>query len=285
MFQYAVGFALARRNNVPLTLDTTFLNDRFPRRNFTYRTYDLDVFTIEPRFTALSKASWRVPIPGVWLGFDLIGITAQNFLGTQKLIKENRAQVFDRNILQIKGDFALWGFWQSPRYFEDAAEELRVRKFRFRIPLEGRAKMLGEKISAENSVSIHVRRGDYLWSSNQSFYGGTNVAYYKRAVEYITEKTSSPHFYIFSDDQDWCRENMNFPYPTTFVDDEIAGSKSSFHLQLMSLCKNNIIANSTFSWWGAWLNHNSKKIVVAPKKWNADDRGNLDILPSEWVAL
>ncbi len=286
MFQYAAGFALARRNNAPLALDTTFLNDRTPRRQFTYRTYDLDVFTVEPRFTSLSKASSRAPIPGVWLGLDLTGIAARNALGTQKLIKENEAQGFDPEVLHAKGDVLLWGRWQNPRYFEDAAEELREREFRFRIPLEGGAKTLGEEISATNSVGIHVRRGDYLLPVGQALYGATDLAYYERAVAYMAGKVSNPHFYVFSDDQAWCRENLKLSAgPMTFVDDSSAGPKSSFHLRLMSLCKHNIIANSTFSWWGAWLNRNPEKIVVAPGKWMINGANGQGIVPEAWVRV
>ena len=287
MFQYAAGFALARRNNAVLVLDTTFMNDRFPRRQFTYRTYDLDVFTVEPRFTALSRASARMPIPGVWLGLDIAGIAARRAIGAQKVIKETAGQDIDlKNFAAAKNVF-LWGFWQSQKYFDDAIEDLHETQFCFRHPLEGKAKALGEEIASVNSVSVHVRRGDYLLPTNQALFGGTDLAYYERAAAHIAEKVPNPHFYVFSDDIAWCRENLKLPAAggITFVDDFCGGPKFSFSLQLMALCRHNIIANSSFSWWGAWLNRNPEKIVVAPKQWHPGALDHEDIVPQEWMRM
>jgi hypothetical protein len=161
MFQYALGLNLAKKNSTKLALDTTFLNDRFPRRQFTYRTYDLDVFNVEPRFTALSKISSAVPIPGVWLGLDLASMTVKKTLGLERLVKGKDDGEFDPEVLKASGDAVLWGFWQSEKYFADAAADVRSA-FTFRRPLEGLAKELAEKMKSCNSVSLHVRRGDYL---------------------------------------------------------------------------------------------------------------------------
>jgi len=116
--------------------------------------------------------------------------------------------------------------------------------------------------------------------------GDTNIPYYEKAVAYIAERVKDPHFFVVSNDAVWCRENIKIPYPVTYLDDASAGPKNAYHLQLMSLCKHNIIANSTFSWWAAWLNNNPEKIVVAPEKWYAGQVGGQgDITPTGWIKI
>lgn len=276
MFQYAAGVDLALKKKTGLVFDTTFLNDRFPRKDFTYRTFDLDIFNlrvpimIAPKVTTLSKISTAAPIPGVWLGLDLV------WVGMKKL----GASLFGRDKNPV-----LWGFYQSERYFKDNAASVRAA-FQFRHPLTGEAVSLATKIENGNSVSIHVRRGDYNLPKYEKLYGATDVVYYEKAIAYIAERVESPHFFVFSDDIEWCRKNLKAPSGSIFVDDTSRGPKASFHLQLMSLCKHNIIANSTFSWWGGWLNSNPGKIIVAPKRWYADSSYEAaDIIPDSWARL
>jgi hypothetical protein len=105
--------------------------------------------------------------------------------------------------------------------------------------------------------------------------------YYKKAIGEISKKISDPHFFVFSDDIEWCKENLKIEFPTEYIGNDTAGYKNSRHLQLMSLCKHNIIANSSFSWWGAWLNNNPEKIVIAPKDWFINQDEN-DLVPRVW---
>lgn len=265
MFEYAAGLSLSLDKGVPLVVDTTYLNDHFPRHQFTRRAYDLDIFTLTPAFTRLSTISSSIPIPGVWLGIDLLLLAANKMNGSPK-------------------DVRLWGFFQGERYFEKHRDAVRD-SFRFRDPLEGAAAAIAETIKKENSVSIHVRRGDYLLPKYQSLYGATDISYYDRAIAYVADRVASPHFFIFSDDIAWCRGNLKPPGPTTYVDDASKGPKASFHLHLMSLCKHNIIANSSFSWWGAWLNQNSEKLVVGPRQWYVNEGESQDILLPEWIKI
>jgi hypothetical protein len=131
-----------------------------------------------------------------------------------------------------------------------------------------------------------VRRADYVLPKYQSTYGMTNLSYYDDAVRYIAERVENPTFYIFSDDIAWCRENIKFAFPVEYMERNTEGFKASGHLQLMSLCKSNIITNSTFSWWGSWLNTNPGKIVVAPKTWKADASDSKeDITPAAWIKM
>jgi Glycosyl transferase family 11 len=284
MFQYALGLHLAQKNNTQLLLDTTFIHDRFPRREFTYHDFELDIFDIEPRFTALSRISGSVPVPGLWLGLDLGLTKAADVLGARKIIKEKQEHVFDPTVLNARGNLLLWGRWQNEKYFADIATAVR-RAFTFRHPLEGEAKALGEEIAACNAVSLHVRRGDYAtFKSVEKLMGAPDLSYYARAVEYMGKHVRDPQFFVFSDDIAWCKDNLRLSYPVTFVEPSSAGPKSAFHFELMTRCKHNIIANSTFSWWAAWRNENQDKIVVSPTKWYASGMAN-DIVPQTWVAL
>jgi len=299
MFQYALGLNIAKKNNAELVLDTTFLNDRFPRKEFTYRNFDLNVFTLspskilsgktwegKPHFSVLSKISEKLPIPGIWFGLDIAFLMAKKILGMGKIIKEKKDYIFDPDVLKAKGSIVLWGHWQSEKYFADIADDVRSA-FHFRKKLSGEVEVLAEQIKNSNSVSIHVRRGDYVKFENmKKIAGDTNLSYYSRAVSYIAERVSSPHFFVFSDDIAWCHENIKVQFPVTYLDDKTAGHKNAYHLELMSLCKHNIIANSTFSWWGAWLNNNPDKIVVAPERWRADvSREDNDIVPNGWIKI
>jgi hypothetical protein len=227
-----------------------------------------------------------VPLPGVWLGADIVMMEAAAIMGMRRIIKEKSEYAFDSQALEQKGDALLWGRWQSEKYFADAADAVRSA-FTFRDPLTGIAADMALSIAATNSISLHVRRGDYAAQKNvAAFMGATDTAYYERAVAYMVQHVSDPHFFIFSDDIEWCKENIKLSVPVTYADDASAGPKSAFHLRLMSLCKHNIIANSTFSWWGAWLNANAEKIVIAPKKWFASDVIQGDyIIPEVWKKL
>src|SRR5258708_7928415 len=285
MFEYAAGLRLAKKKNTTLALDSVHLSDRFPRKNFTYRVYDMDIFNIEPRFTILSKIANTLPIPGIWLGLDLLLIGLRDVLGIQKMLQE-KSERFDPAVLTAGENTLLFGRWQSEKYFADIVDDIRTA-FRFRHSLEGEAKVLGEKIRSVNSVSLHVRRGDYASFKNvEKVMGATNVPYYEKAASYIAERVKDPQFFVFSDDIEWCKTNIKLKFPVTFMSPESEGPKASYHLELMSLCKHNIVANSTFSWWGAWLNSNPQKIVTAPEHWYADGRGgDEDIIPEKWIKL
>ena len=297
MFQYAAGLHIAKKNSAPLFLDTTFLNDRFPRKEFTYRTFDLDIFALspsqislgeiwegKPRFTALSGISKTIPVPGFWLGLDLILMKIQDMLGIRRVVKEKKETHSNTREFSEKGNIVLYGRWQSERYFIDNADDVR-NSFRFRRSLSGEAVALAEQIQNSNSVSLHVRRGDYVnFERNTKLFGETDISYYKNAIAYIGERVDKPHFFVFSDDIAWCRENIKIPFPVKYLDEKTAGPKNAFHLELMSLCKHNVITNSSFSWWGAWLNRNPKKIVIAPKRWHIDAEQD-DIVPDGWIRV
>lgn len=176
----------------------------------------------------------------------------------------------------------LWGLFQSEKHFKKYRKEI-LRTFRFKNNMSNQNKKLAKLIQNSNSISLHVRRGDYLASSSDQHI--LSPHYYKVAINYIAERVKNPHFYIFSDDIEWAKENIKLSHPHTFVEH----NKKDFSyndMRLMSLCKHNIIANSTFSWWGAWLNENPDKIVISPDIWLKSDPDFInDIVPKEWIKL
>lgn len=211
----------------------------------------------------------------------------RSFLSKNPILKfsEYNDASYHPEVLDLKGINVIVGYWQNEKYFKDYRTQiLDCFTFPEFSPEETKNIEISEKIKSENSVSIHVRRGDYC--GNPWYDGIITTEYYNRAIEYIKSKIENPHFFIFSDDIDWCEKNLNISDAHDFINWN-KGSASYRDMQLMSLCKHNIIPNSSFSWWGAWLNNNSEKIVVCPTKW-INECSNLDfddICPSEWVRV
>lgn len=197
---------------------------------------------------------------------------------------------FNKSIWKVPRNAYLIGFWQSERYFFKYREILK-NDFSFKEELEGQNNELARQIEITNSVCIHFRRQHGFSKTGETDMNGINLhglssmEYYHRAISLIIEKIKQPHFFVFSDQPEFAKENLKLNCPITFVtnnDDEHCQND----MRLMSLCKHNIIANSSFSWWGAWLNQYPDKIVIAPKQWFATDIVNYeDIVPESWMKL
>lgn len=158
-------------------------------------------------------------------------------------------------------DIYLRGYWQHYRYVDQVEKALRS-VLQFKPEIEQAAQPWLTEISETNSVAIHVRRGDYTYAQGFSV---TPVAYYQKALSFIHKKVKKPHYVVFSDDIEWCKKNLTFIPTPTFIEPH---QNEVIDFLLLSRCKHDIIANSTFSWWGAWLNQNPQKIVLFPKPWN-----------------
>jgi len=175
------------------------------------------------------------------------------------------------------------GTWQSDKFFKGAEDEIR-RSFVFKSSLRSALTVdMSDRMRSEQSVSIHVRRGDYLSDEfSVGFAGVCTEEYYANAIDYISKQIENPYFYIFTDDYSWVSEHFKLEN-ATYVNFN-KGTNSWQDMYLMSQCKHNIIANSSFSWWGAWLNANSDKIVIAPKQWwrlfETDD-----VVPETWLRI
>ena len=206
-------------------------------------------------------------------------------LDFSKKIREKKF-FFDENLLTIKDNSYVVGYFQSEKYFK-SLEKILVKHFTLKPALSSYSEKIKRKIqNSNNTVSIHVRRGDFLNSKNVKVHGLCNLQYYQKSINYLEDKFSKLEYYIFSDDIKWCRDNLKIDN-SIFIDSH---KKRIPHedLYLMSLCKNNIIANSSFSWWGAWLNRNVQKIVIAPKLWLRNKKDNelsKHLIPSSWIRL
>ena len=180
------------------------------------------------------------------------------------------------------------GSWHNEKFFKENEETIR-KELTLKNPLSPHAQDFLKQIQSTNSVSLHLRGGDYVRGNKSSYHGTCSREYYEEAVRRIRETNPDVHFFIFTDDLPWAREHIEFPTPHTIV----SGNQSlpdEEELALMSACKHNIIANSTFSWWAAWLNPNKSKIIVAPKKWFADETANeksgaSGILRASWIQI
>lgn len=278
MFQYAAARALAKRLNALLAID---LYPLIKKTHATIRPYELGIFKTD------------VPIVSTLRGKVLT--KARPFVQKHKeffwrfgFLVDGYAIFYLPVFETIKGNVIMSGYFQNEKYFKGAEEDIR-NDFTFRHALSEKNKEIAQQFAATGSVSVHIRRGDYVQNANAaSNFVTCDASYYEKAVAYICEKISNPSFYIFSDDFDWVKENLNFGnHPVSFVDWN-RGGKSHIDMQLMSLCKHNITANSSFSWWGAWLNANPDKIVVCPGKWFQDEKKNAmlkDFYPEEWTMM
>lgn len=221
----------------------------------------------------------------------------QSPLLVRRILKKRPFNVIHNKNLVIEPSFAYWdginqisansyleGYWQSEKYFANHADVIRS-DFTFKLPISQENTGIVKMISQVNAISLHVRRGDYV--SNQktnAAHGVCSLDYYRAAIQLITKKVEHPVFFIFSDDIKWVKSNLTIDSQCVYVEHN-QGQESYNDMWLMSLCKHNIIANSSFSWWGAWLNANVEKIVVAPKQWFASQKDVRDLLPNGWVRL
>lgn len=281
MFVYAFKIALSQTNRTILfhpyrkrspqygyagyQLEQIF---RIPKERFSSRLH-LNLLYIYWFFVRLFPRRHREKLYRVW--------------GIKELhVPENF--VYYGGILDKEYDKTLFrGTWQSEKYFSSVSEEVRSIYSFNEVLLNQTTKLFAEKIlTFDNPVSIHIRRNDYLSPKYNSGFGGIcTKEYYNKAIAYIKEYVKAPVFIVFSDDIDWCKNNFDQNH-AIFVDWNI-GTDSWQDMFLMSKCKHNIIANSSFSWWGAWLNTNLDKIVIAPKVWWNGIKD--DVVPDSWIRM
>ena len=278
MFQYALGRSLAYKNNTELKLDVIDLNKKV--KQGTQRHYALNVFKIQENFVDEKEVKeLKGGRDGIFFGvMQKIGFFKKN-----NYIIEPKFS-FNPEVLKVGKNAYLQGYWQSEKYFKDIRDVI-CQEFTLKDEYSIEDNEIVKEIKNYNTVSLHIRRGDYIADAKiNKFHGCCSLGYYNRAVEYIAKKVKNPVFYIFSDDIEWVKENLKINFPTKYVSDGIL--KDYEELILMSYCKHNIIANSSFSWWGAWLNDNPEKIVITPNQWFADKSiDTSDVIPENWKRL
>jgi len=288
MFQYAAGRALAIRNNTFLKIDLSFIKNGVLGGNVDYRNYGLNNFCIiediiseeelnhfikRSRLFSKLKISWLNRKTGY--RFPLSKMVSQKGHG------------YDPEFMKLSNNSYLIGYWQNVKYFA-GSEEIVKQDFMFKnLPNQSNTALLSKIMNCE-SVAIHIRRGDF---KNLPVLGTTDKEYYLRAINYLVKKLSKPVLFFFSDEMKWVKENFNTISSANFIyysDINTSSGSEADDLRLMSNCKHNIIGNSTFGWWGAWLNSNPDKIIIAPEKLFADpaiDNQLQGMIPDNWVRL
>lgn len=279
MFQYAAARAIALQKDTSLILDISAFEKYDLHQGFQLN----EIFECDPNIARKQDLKRLLG----WQRFNLAKFVLNRRFFKKLLPKEFVIEPHFQywpDFIGVSADSYLVGYWQSEKYFHHFEHQIRS-DFKFFLPMNGKNTQLSEEIAKVNSVSLHVRRGDYVSNkANSAIHGLCSIAYYQKAIEYISENVSEPHYFIFSDDISWVKENLHIAHPCIFVENNF-GSESYNDMRLMSLCQHNIIANSSFSWWGAWLNKNKNKIVVAPRKWFANDNVIDDLIPQSWKVL
>lgn len=276
MFQYAAGRSLAVKNGYSFFLDLSWydnLDDATPRQ------FELAIFPVEANRAAITDIK-RMSQPRNLLAQRVLKkLYGREIILPSSYCREPYFQYWE-GINKVSLPAYLDGYWQSEKYFANHAELIR-EEFIFPNDLELLNAKYAEQIACcPNSVSVHVRRGDYLASNAAQQL--CSIEYYDNALAYLDAQLSDPHYFFFSDDTEWVQETFTRPNMTVVVGNE--GLKSFRDMQLMSMCRHNVIANSSFSWWGAWLG-TADGLVIAPERWFVEQRVTDDLYCPNWKKM
>lgn len=277
MFQYALYLAIKNKYQGEETkLDTSCFRG-YPLHNG----YELDKFFYIEATEATFMDKLRIAYPyihyRIWQVCHKLGIKRHTML------VENANESYEADVFHQNHDCYYDGYWQNERYFKTIRPEI-LKAFTPKTISEQNAQFCDEIIKQHKCASIHIRRGDYV---NHPLYGGIcDKAYYQRAIAYLQEHTNCDFYCIFSNDIEWCKKNLaNLLNGKDVVYVNWNKGKDSYQdMFLMSQCNYNIIANSSFSWWGAWLNNHEDKLIICPTKWNNIKSSRFE-LPESWIKI
>jgi len=281
MFQYAAGRSLSLRLGTELKMDRSFLDG--PQTGNTPRSYELGDLCVREEFADSRELAELTGREATRWQTALLRLRQEAGLSRYRpnVLRESGFR-FQPGFLTVSGDVYMEGYWQSEKYFSGDSDVIR-REFSLRRPLEGRDRELAAAVEGENSVSVHVRRGDYVRrTETMRFHGVCGEEYYRRCADIVSQRIPDPHFVVFTDDPGWARESIRTRHRITFVDWD-APRPGSTDLELMSRCRHHVLANSSFSWWGAWLGTHPGDLVLAPERWfNEPEMDTADLLPASW---
>jgi hypothetical protein len=284
LFQYACAKAFANRVGAELKLDISHLMNRKKKDGLTFRDFQLGNFKLPDEVASISEV--RQYIPDLWHVSKLVKLSyrLKRYLNGKKLYTEKAFFSYNHE-LDILGDNTyLYGYYQTEQYFVNFRQEL-LDILQLKEPLNNQNIAILDKIQNSRSVALHIRRGDFI---NSGFINHDFETYYNKAIRFINEKIENPFFFVFSNDPDWCRkqtEIKNLPHIIVDINDE---NHAYLDLYLISQCNHQICANSTFSWWGAWLNQHPEKIVIIPEKWYKNGKyaeSVHDLIPESWLKI
>ena len=274
MFQYAAAYSLAQNKNFKLMLD---ISDFTKINN---RTFQLKYF-----FNITNSIATNKEVKSI-LGmrrFFLIRRILKKLNKTTPNLLIEEPYIFNERFLEVENSIYLQGYWQNYNYFLSYKKKLQ-NIFKLKSLSSKDILFSDHYLKMNNLTSVHIRKGDYINKNNKNIFNQLGTKYYMDSISYIKNMVSKPFFFIFSDDYNWVKDNIKLPHNEYILMDHSLDSLIDF--KLMSLCQHHIIANSTFSWWPAWLkDENRGDIVIAPKKWlntNLEPKGM--IMPS-WVQI
>ncbi len=283
MFQYALGRRLAHDRRVPLRLDLSWFSDPEAAAGSTPRSYALGGLRISAAAATLEEMAPFARRRGL-SGALRRGWGRLTLRPAPPRIRE-RGTLFDPRVLSAPSSAYLVGYWQSEKYFKSIEGILRKEFLLAAEPCDHARRILAG-MQEGTAVALHVRRGDYVTSPRtSSTFPVCPPEYYREAAARLAGRAGGLHFYLFSDDPDWVRENLRLDHPSTVVT-HAPGCPEHQDLFLMTRCRHHVIANSSFSWWGAWLSSGEGKIVIAPRRWyHREGIDTSDLVPESWVRL
>lgn len=283
MFQFAFAYALAKQTGADILYDFSYFSEN-DSELAQIRNYELGAFNLECMQASANDlekvitSDNRTPFEKI-LG-DIFKI--KKYDSKKNLIRQSSAYEYNKNFSNPKM-YYYEGYYQNERFFIKYRNDL-FKCFSLKDSLDDKNQSALDSIKSTESVSLHVRRGDYVTlKCSKEFHGLCSLEYYEKAIKHIAAKVKKPHFYLFSDDIEWVIQNLKIDYPYTIIN--FNQNKGWLDLNLMKHCKHNITANSSFSWWGAWLNENPDKIVIAPKNWIAKKNVKCKTVPKSWIKL
>lgn len=279
MFQYAAARRLAHHHQTDVRIDASWYETQ---RDATPRRFELTQLCISGELATRWETIGMDGVRSARL-YELPVALYRKVRPRYRFVAE-RTFRFDPRILELPDDVCLFGYWVSERYFADIEDIIR-KEFHFRASPSPENTARLEQLRSCESVAVHVRRGDYASDPQlREIHGLCGPDYYARAADEIRRRVREPVFFLFSDDLEWAVDNLDLG--ETVVVDDNRDEASPEDLRLMAGARHNIIANSGFSWWGAWLNPNPEKVIVAPERWLADPSYDAsDALPTSWIAL
>ena len=287
MFQYAFFQTVCKLNNYELLLDLSWFNNseveqwNIDSKKIKPCCFQLDVFKNNYNFSILQNSSFlfqkRYPGYNNFLIRKFFNQIEKLKPYHQKIYIKQKHINFDKKLLKISDNSHLTGFFQHHQYLNLNRNSI-LKSFKLKIENQNQDFLkLKNRFVNCNSISVHVRRGDYVGLNH-----ACSVNYFNSAIQYIMSKVKNAEFFIFSDDIDWCKKHLSFERNPNYIDDKY--NLEDYHeLMLMKYCKHNVISNSSFSWWGAWLNENPNKIVIYPDK--IKETLNKDLCVESWVEL
>ena len=280
MFQYATARCLGNKLSRKVYFDTSFLElNNQSNDNFTARSYELDIFKNISQNFVEKKGTKRFRKRKDWKFIN-------PFLFKNYRTYEEPHFNFDSSFFSLEPPVAIKGYFNSEDYFREI-KDIIIKDFQFpQLKSTDSSNIALNAIINNPSVAVHIRRGDYLKPKVNSFHGVCSLDYYNRAIDFFLQKNPNSTFFCFTDDPVWVKENLLRDNKSYFLIQENIGKDSWKDMYLMTQCKNHIIANSTFSWWGAWLSVNTNNYVIAPQSWfNEKTIDTKDLIPNSWMRM